>query len=146
MQINIDNGLSIRVLCVQRKHQKMQRRACIASCCSVVSQRQTLRELARHHEHCCQPLRIFTDLPFFKRPKKTIDKQKNQQQKRTNNNNKTTEDKKKKKKTLNNTVNVRGRRWATVKPQSCISSPKANSAPLEDVTGGFRGRYAQPLP
>ena len=39
-----------------------------------------------------------------------------------------------------------GGRWATVKPQSCISSPKGNSAPLEEVTGGFRGRYAQPLP
>ena len=54
--------------------------------------------------------------------------------------------KQKQRKTLNNTVNVRGRCWATVKPQSCISSPKGNSAPLEEVTGGFRGRYAQPLP
>jgi hypothetical protein len=53
---------------------------------------------------------------------------------------------KNKRKTLNNTVNVRWRRWATVKPQSCISSSKGNSAPLEDVAGGFRGRYAQPLP
>ena len=41
---------SIRVLCVLRRHQKMQRRACIASCIlssSVVSPRQTPRELAR---------------------------------------------------------------------------------------------------
>ena len=40
---------SIRVLCVPRRHQKMQRRACIASrmlSSSVVSPRQTLRELA----------------------------------------------------------------------------------------------------
>ena len=38
---------SIRVLCVPRRHQKMQRRACIASrmlSSSVVSPRQTLRE------------------------------------------------------------------------------------------------------
>ena len=43
----------IRVLCVPRRHQKMQRRACIASrmlSSSVVSPRQTLRELARDHE------------------------------------------------------------------------------------------------
>ena len=33
-----------------------------------------------------------------------------------------------------------------VKPQSFISSPKANKAPLEKVMGAFRGRYAQPLP
>ena len=50
--MQIQRVWSIRVLCVSRRHHKMQRRACIASrmlSSSVVSPRQTLRELARDH-------------------------------------------------------------------------------------------------
>ena len=53
--MQIHNGLpQIRVLCVLRRHQKMQRRACIASrmlSSSVVSPCQTLLQLARDHEY-----------------------------------------------------------------------------------------------